>query len=301
MQWEGIVVEDLLMERLLTPGSKLERLWTGAKWAEGPVYFHEDDSLVWSDPPNNCMLKWTAIDGTRLFRSPSQYANGNYRDLEGRLVSCEHLGRRISRTEQDGLVVTLVGALNGKRLNSPNDLVVKSDGTIWFSDPDYGIMSNNEGYMAPSEIGANNVYCFDPISGILTIVADDFQKPNGLAFSPNEDKLYVADSARSHDPHGNHHIRVFNVKDGRTLENGQIFAVIEPGIPDGMRVDLYGNVFTSSGDSIQVYSNTGKRLGKIFVPETVSNCVFGGPKKTRLLITATSSIYAIDLNTSGAR
>lgn len=301
MQWDGIVVEDPLMEGLLTPNSKLERLWTGTKWAEGPVYFHEDDSLVWSDPPNNRMLKWSAQDGTRLFRSPSQYANGNYRDLQGRLVTCEHLGRRISRTEHDGHVVTLVGALDGKRLNSPNDLLVKSDGTIWFSDPDYGIMSNDEGYKAPSEIGSNNVYRFDPASGTLTVVAGDFQKPNGLAFSPSEDKLYIADSARSHDPNGNHHIRVFDVEDGRRLKNSRVFAVIEPGIPDGFRVDSRGNIFTSSGDSIQVFSEAGQRLGKIFVPETVSNCVFGGPKKTRLFITATSSIYAIDLNTSGAR
>lgn len=301
MHWDGIRVNDPLMERLVTPNSKLERLWTGAKWAEGPVYFHEDDSLVWSDPPNNRMLKWTAKGGTRLFRSPSQYANGNYRDLEGRLVTCEHLGRRISRTEHDGFVVTLVGMLDGKRLNSPNDLVVKSDGTVWFSDPDYGIMSNNEGYKAPSEIGSNNVYRFDPASGSLTIIADDFQKPNGLAFSPSEDKLYIADSARSHDPNGNHHIRVFDVEDGRTLNNGRVFAVIEPGIPDGLRIDSHGNIFTSAGDGIQVYSDQGKQLGKILVPETVSNCVFGGSGRTRLFITATSSVYAIDLNTSGAR
>jgi gluconolactonase len=301
MSWDGILVEDPLMERLLAPDSKLERLWSGAKWAEGPVYFHEDDSLVWSDPPNNRMLKWTAEGGVRLFRSPSQYANGNYRDLKGRLVSCEHLGRRISRTEHDGHVVTLVGLLDGKRLNSPNDLLVKSDGTVWFSDPDYGIMSNDEGYKAPSEIGSNNVYRFDPASGDLTIVADDFQKPNGLAFSPSEDRLYIADSARSHDPDGNHHIRVFDVEDGRRLKNGRVFAVIEPGIPDGLRIDRHGHIFTSAGDGIQVYSDAGKRLGKIFVPEAVSNCVFGSRERSRLFITATSSVYAIDLNTSGAR
>ena len=301
MPWDGILIEDPAMEPLLAPHSKLEQLWSGAKWAEGPVYFHEDDSLVWSDPPNNRMLKWTAAAGTRLFRSPSQYANGNYRDLEGRLVSCEHLGRRISRTEHDGHVVTLVGMLDGKRLNSPNDLLVKSDGTVWFSDPDYGIMSNDEGYTAPSEIGANHVYRFDPASGSLGIVADDFQKPNGLAFSPNEDRLYIADSARSHDPDGNHHIRVFDVEDGRRLKNGRVFAVIEPGIPDGFRIDRHGHVFTSAGDGIQVYSDAGKRLGKILVPEAVSNCVFGGRQRNRLFITATSSVYAIDLATSGAR
>jgi gluconolactonase len=296
MQREGIVIEDPAMQELLAPNAKLERLWTGAKWAEGPVYFHEDDSLLWSDVPNNRMFKWTTKDGTRLFRAPSQFANGNYRDLQGRLVTCEHLGRRISRTEPDGNVITLVGHFEGKRLNSPNDVTVKTDGTIWFTDPDYGIMSNDEGYKAPSEIGSNNVYRFDPVSGEVSVVADDFDKPNGLAFSPNADKLYISDSSRSHDPNGKHHIRVFDVRDGRHLENGRVFAVIEPGIADGLRIDPHGHVFTSAGDGIHVYSEAGKRLGKILVAEAVSNCTFGGPRPNRLFITATSSIYAIDLN-----
>ncbi|MCF8477160.1 MAG: SMP-30/gluconolactonase/LRE family protein [Pseudolabrys sp.] len=299
MQWEGIVIEDPSMEALLTPSSKLERLWTGSKWAEGPVYFHEDDSLVWSDVPNNRMFKWTKKDGTRIFRSPSQFANGNYRDLQGRLVTCEHLGRRISRTEPDGNVITLVSHIDGKRLNSPNDVTVKSDGSIWFSDPNYGIMSNDEGYMAPSEIGSNNVYRYDPISGEVSIVADDFEKPNGLAFSPNADKIYISDSSRSHDPNGRHHIRVFDVVDGRHLKNGRIFAEIEPGIADGFRIDRHGRIFTSAGDGIHLYSDTGRRLGKILTPEPVANCTFGGPEKNRLFITATSSVYAIDLNTTG--
>lgn len=299
MQWEGIAVEDPSMEELLVPGAKLARLWMGAKWAEGPVYFHEDDSLLWSDVPNNRMFKWTKQNGTRIFRAPSQFANGNYRDRQGRLVTCEHLGRRISRTEPDGNVITLVGHYHGKRLNSPNDVTVKTDGTIWFSDPNYGIMSNDEGYMAPSEIGSNNVYRYDPDSGEVSIVADDFEKPNGLAFSPQADKLYISDSSRSHDPNGKHHIRVFDVVDGRYLKNSRVFAVIEPGISDGFRIDRHGHVFTSAGDGIQVYSEAGKRLGKIFVPEAVSNCVFGGPDKSTLFITATSSVYAIDLKTTG--
>lgn len=299
MQWEGIAIEDPSMEGLLAPNSKLERLSTGSKWAEGPVYFHEDDSLLWSDVPNNRMFKWTRRDGTRIFRSPSQFANGNCRDLQGRLVTCEHLGRRISCTEPDGNVITLVGHFEGKRLNSPNDVTVKSDGTIWFSDPDYGIMSNREGYMAPSEIGSNNVYRFDPVSGELSVVADDFEKPNGLAFSPNADKLYISDSSRSHDPNGKHHIRVFDVVDGRFLKNSRVFAVIEPGLADGFRIDKRGHIFTSAGDGIHVYSNAGRRLGRIFVPETVANCAFGSRKKSTLFITATSSLYAIDLNTTG--
>jgi gluconolactonase len=299
MHDKDIVVENSSMKKLLAADARLERLWTGAKWAEGPVYFHEDDSLVWSDVPNNRMFKWTRKDGTRLFRAPSQFANGNYRDLQGRLVTCEHLGRRISRTEADGNVITLVGHHNGKRLNSPNDLTVKTDGTIWFSDPNYGIMSNDEGYMAPSEIGSNNVYRFDPISGEVSVVADDFEKPNGLAFSPDADKLYISDSSRSHDPNGRHHIRVFDVVDGRHLKNGRVFAVIEPGISDGLRIDEHGHVFTSAGDGIHVYSEAGKRLGKILVPEAVSNCTFGGPRRSRLFITATSSVYALELNTKG--
>jgi gluconolactonase len=299
MQWEGIVIEDPSMEGLLVPKSKLERLWTGSKWTEGPVYFREDDSLVWSDVPNNRMFKWTKKEGTRIFRSPSQFANGNYRDLQGRLVTCEHLGRRISRTEPDGNVITLVSHLDGKRLNSPNDVTVKSDGTIWFSDPNYGIMSNDEGYMAPSEIGSNNVYRFDPVSGELSIVADDFEKPNGLAFSPNADKLYISDSSRSHDPNGKHHIRVFDVVDGRFLNNSRVFAVVDPGIADGFRIDQHGHVFTSAGDGIHVYSSAGRRLGKISVPEAVANCTFGSPKKNKLFIAATSSIYVIDLDTIG--
>ncbi|NJN40496.1 MAG: SMP-30/gluconolactonase/LRE family protein [Gammaproteobacteria bacterium] len=299
MKREEIVIEDRSMEALLATNAGLERLWTGAKWAEGPVYFHEDDALAWSDVPNNRMFKWTRRDGARIFRAPSQFANGNYRDLQGRLVTCEHLGRRISRTEPDGNVVTLVGHFDGKRLNSPNDVTVRTDGTIWFSDPNYGIMSNNEGYMAPSEVGANNVYRFDPGSGEVSVVADDFEKPNGLAFSPNADKLYISDSSRSHDPDGKHHIRVFDVVDGRHLKNGRVFAVIEPGIPDGFRIDRHGNVFTSAGDGIQVYSEAGKLLGRILVPEAVSNCTFGGPQKNRLFITATSSVYAIDVGTTG--
>jgi gluconolactonase len=294
-----IVVEHPSMKGLLAPDARLERLWTGARWAEGPVYFHEDDSLVWSDVPNNRMLKWTRQEGARIFRAPSQFANGNHRDREGRLVTCEHLGRRISRTEPDGNVVTLCGHYDGRRLNSPNDVIVKPDGTIWFSDPDYGIMSNDEGYRAPSEIGSNNVYRLDPISGEVSIAADDFQKPNGLAFSPGADKLYISDSSRSHDPGGRHHIRVFDVVDGRHLRNGRVFAEIEPGIPDGLCIDRHGHVLTSAGDGIQVYSDAGRLLGRILVPEPASNCTFGGPDRSRLFITATSSVYAIDLATTG--
>lgn len=236
MALEHILIEDPQMRDLLSPNCRLERIWTGGKWIEGAVYLKAQDALVWSDIPNNRMLRWTAREGTTVFRAPSHFANGNTCDLQGRLVTCEHGRRLVSRTEPDGSVVTIVDRFQGQRFNSPNDLVVKSDETIWFTDPDYGIISDYEGYMAPSEIGSNNVYRFDPASSQAAIVASDFEKPNGLAFSPCETRLYVSDSSRSHDPNGRHHIRVFDVEDGRVLKNGSVFAEIEPGMPDGLRV-----------------------------------------------------------------
>ncbi|QND50779.1 SMP-30/gluconolactonase/LRE family protein [Phyllobacterium sp. 628] len=296
---DQIIIEDPRMQELLIPGAKLEKLWTGAIWGEGPVWWN-DCSVTWSDIPNNRMLRWSPGEGTTTYRSPSNHSNGHTRDREGRLVSCEHSGRRISRTEADGTVVTLVDSIDGKRLNSPNDVVVKSDGTIWFSDPPYGIMSDYEGVAADSEIGANHVYRFDPATNTITIASDDFEKPNGLAFSPDESLLYISDTSRSHDPDGNHHIRVFDVRDGWKLENGRVFAVIEPGLADGFRLDVHGNVFTSSGDSIQVFAPDGTRLGKILVPEVISNCTFGGPARNELFITASTSLYRINLATSGS-
>ena len=239
---------------LLRPGAKVERLATGALWSEGPVYLHEDDSVIWSDIPNNRLLRWSAKDGMTIWREPSNFENGHYRDLEGRLLSCEHGGRCISRTEPDGRKITLVDRYQGKRLNSPNDLVVKSDGTIWFTDPPYGILSDHEGYKAESELGDCYVFRFEPRTGDLTIVTDEVVEPNGLAFSPDERVLYVADTSAAFDPKGNHHIVAFDVVDGRRLQNGRIFAVINPGLADGFRVDVYGNVFTSSADSVQVYT-----------------------------------------------
>ena len=301
MSWENIEILDPKMEDLLLPDSRLERHCTGAIWSEGPVYFAEGDYVLWSDIPNNRMLKWSAAEGMTVFRAPSNFTNGHTRDREGRLVSCEHGGRRISRTEADGTVVCVVERYQGKRLNSPNDVVVKSDGTIWFTDPPYGIMSNEEGYQAESEIGASYVYRFDPASDELTVVANDFDKPNGLAFSPDEDLLYISDTGASHDPNGAHHIRVFDVVDGKSLTNGRVFAVVDPGLADGFRLDVQGNLYTSSEDSIQVYTAAGERIGKILVPEKIANCTFGGPDKNRLFIAASSSLYSITLNTHGVQ
>jgi len=293
---EGFEVYDERFRQMLPEGVELERHFTGTAWAEGPVYFSDGDYVVWSDIPNDRMMRWSISEGASVFREPAGYTNGNYRDRQGRLVSCEHGNRRISRTEPDGSVVTLVDRYDGNRLNSPNDLVVKSDGTIWFTDPPYGILSDHEGHKAESELGANYVFRFNPETGELRIVGDDFDRPNGLCFSPDESILYVADSGEPR------HIRAFDVVDGERISNGRIFAVVRPGMPDGFRVDTKGNLFTSAWDGIQVYSPEGELLGKVLVPEErTANCSFGGPDKSRLFITADRSLYSIKLNVTGAQ
>jgi gluconolactonase len=294
-----VVVEDPRMLNLVSPNAQLARLWTGAIWSEGPVWW-DDGGVTWSDIPNNRMLRWHPKDGGSVFRQPSNHANGHTLDREGRLVSCEHSGRRISRTETDGTIVTVVDRHLGRRLNSPNDVVVKSDGTIWFTDPSYGILSDDEGIKAESEIGSCHVYRFDPSTGELEIVADDFEKPNGLAFSPDESLLYISDTGFSHLENGPRHIRVFDVVDARRLTNSRTFADVRPGASDGFRIDIHGNLFSSSHDSIQVYSPDGVRLGKILVPEIIANCTFGGTDRNRLFITASSSLYVIDVLTQGS-
>ncbi|MEZ4669584.1 MAG: SMP-30/gluconolactonase/LRE family protein [Anaerolineae bacterium] len=298
---EQFEIFDDRFKALLLPDSKLEKLADGCIWAEGPVEL-ADGSIVWSDIPNNRMLRWSVTEGVSTFRQPSNYTNGNYRDLQGRLITCEHGGRRISRTEADGTVVTVVDNYHGRRLNSPNDLVVKSDGTIWFTDPAYGIMKGTkEGYEAPHELPGHFVYRFDPATNELTTVATDFAMPNGLAFSLDEQRLYIADTSLSHDPFGNHHVRVFDVVDGKRLANGRLFVEINPGIADGFRVDHNGYLYISSRDSIQVYTEDRVQLGKIMVPEPIANCTFAGPQKNRLYITASSSLYVITLNTRGVQ
>ena len=292
---------DPRFRELLKPGEKLERLATGAIWSEGPVYFHEEDSVLWSDIPNNRLLRWSAKEGMSVWRQPSNFENGHYRDLEGRLLSCEHGGRCISRTEPDGRKIVLVDRYQGKRLNSPNDLVVKSDGTIWFTDPPYGIISDREGYKAESELGDCYVFRFDPASGELSIVTNEMVEPNGLAFSPDEKILYIADTSSAFNPRPKHHITAFDVVDGRELRNSRGFALISPGMSDGFRVDVHGNIFTSSEDSVQVYARDGTHLGKILVPEKVGNLTFGGPHHDRLFIAASTSLYSLVVNTSGVQ
>jgi gluconolactonase len=294
-------VVDERFRYMMQGNAWVEKLHGGMLWAEGPVWFADGQYLLWSDIPNNVILQYAEGLGVRVWRHPSHNTNGHTRDREGRLVSCEHGGRRVSRTEHDGSYTVLVDRYKGKRLNSPNDVVVKSDGTIWFTDPPYGILSDYEGKKTKSAIGANYVYRFDPKTKSLTVVADDFDKPNGIAFSPDEKKLYVADTGGSHDPDGAHHIRVFDVIDGRKLARGRVFAEISPGLADGFRLDTDGNVWTSAGDGVHCFSPRGELLGKILVPEVVSNVCFGGPKRNRLFITATTSLYAAYVCQVGAQ
>jgi len=297
---EDFEIIDERFRHMIMGNAWVEKLHGGMLWAEGPVWFADGQYLLWRDIPNNVILQYCERLGVRVYRHPSNNTNGHTRDREGRLVSCEHGGRRVSRTEHDGSITVLVDRYKGQRLNSPNDVVVKSDGTIWFTDPPYGIMSEYEGHKTKSAIGANYVYRLDPKTGGLTVVADDFDKPNGVAFSPDERKLYIADTGRSHDPDGPHHIRVFDVVDGRKLAKGRVFAEISPGMADGFRLDTDGNVWTSAGDGVHCFSPRGDLLGKVLVPEVVSNVCFGGPKRNRLFITATTSLYAAYVGQVGA-
>ena len=290
---------DARFSDCLLGNCQVERLYQGTLWAEGPVYFCDGDFLLWSDIPNNRMMKWTPGAGVTVFRQPSNYSNGHTRDRQGRLVSCEHGTRRVTRTEWDGTITVLADSYQGKRLNSPNDVVVKSDGSIWFSDPPYGILSDYEGARAAGELDGSYLFRLDPESGALAIASDDFDKPNGLAFSPDERVLYVADTGRSHDPDGPHHIRAFDVDDAGHLSNDRVFAVCEIGLFDGFRIDEDGNLWTSAGDGVDCYGPDGTLLGRIKIGELVANLTFGGPKKNRLFITATTSLYALYVNRRG--
>lgn len=298
---QSIEYVDARFRRYILPNAGLERLYTGTLWAEGPVYFADGDFLLWSDIPNDRMLRWTPGNAVSVYRQPSQHANGHTRDRQGRLITCEHGSRRVTRTEYDGRITTLVDSYRGRRLNSPNDVIVRSDDSIWFTDPPYGILSDYEGHKAESELHANCVFRLDPDSGTLDVVADDFDKPNGLAFSPDESVLYISDTGRSHDPDGHHHIRAFDVASDGRLRNSRVLIEVDPGVPDGFRVDTDGNIWTSSGDGVHCYSPQGELLGKIRVPEVVSNLTFGGARRNRLFITATTSLYAVYIGQNGAQ
>ena len=292
---------DPRFRALVNGNAHLDLLYTGARWSEGPAWFGAARSLVWSDIPNDRQLRYDETDGSvSVFRSPANYSNGNTVDRQGRQVSCEHGARRVTRTEPDGTITVIADRFEGKRFNSPNDVVVKSDNSIWFTDPTYGIDSDYEGHKSPSEIGRSNVYRVDPGTGAVTAVITDMIKPNGLAFSLDESKLYVADTGRTHGEQHPKHIRVFDVK-GNTVSGGREFADCTAGLFDGFRLDVGGRIWTSAGDGVHCYEPDGTLIGKILVPEVVANVCFGGLKRNRLYICATTSLYAIYLMTNGAK
>lgn len=291
--------------RLISTTATLQRLHTGLIWSEGPAYFPALRSLIFSDVPGNILLRYDECNGqTSVFRSPSSHGNGNTVDRQGRLITCEQQTRRVTRTEHDGTITVLVDrAENNKRFNSPNDIVVRSDDSIWFTDPTYGIDSDYEGDKGESEIGGNFVYCLK--DGQLHVVARDFEQPNGLVFSPDEKRLYIVDTGRTHRPvDGPAHIRVFNIgDDGVSLTGGEVFAECQTGLYDGLRVDALGNIWTSAGEGVSCYDGqTGTLIGRIRVPELVANvCFGGGVKRNVLYICATTSLYAIRLAVNGCK
>ncbi|GAA0413461.1 SMP-30/gluconolactonase/LRE family protein [Microbispora corallina] len=275
----------------------LERLHTGSRKTEGPAYFPAGRYLVWSDIPNDRLLRWDETTGTvGVFRHCSGYANGNTVDRQGRLITCEQGNRRVTRTEHDGTVTVLADRYQGKRLNSPNDVVVRADGTIWFTDPSYGIFSDYEGNKGDSEFGgACYVFRLDPATGDLRVVADDFCRPNGLAFAPDEQRLYIADTRQEPS-----HIRVFDVTTEGTLTGGKIFAECDNGRFDGLRVDDAGRVWAAAWDGVHCFDTDGTLIGKLRLPESVANLTFGGPKRNHLFVTAGTSVYALRVAVNGA-
>lgn len=280
--------DEAEFKKVVSATAKVEKLAGGFRFTEGPVWLEKGGGyLVFSDIPANELKKWT-LEGVTTFRNPSQNANGNTVDLQGRLVSAEHSGRRVSLTVEENKIETIVDQFEGKKFNSPNDVVVKSDGTYWFTDPDYGLGGK------PREMAGNWVFRHDPKSKTTIALVKDFDKPNGLCFSPDESKLYVADSGKPR------HIRVFDVKEGGVAE-GKVFCEIDKGGPDGIRADAAGRIFSSAGDGVHVFSPGGKLIGKILVPEAPANLCFGGKEFKTLYITARTGLYKIDLETTGHR
>jgi gluconolactonase len=303
----AVEVVDPRFAKCKVGNAAVERLYTGTRWAEGPVWFADGRYVLFSDIPNNRILRWLEDTGeVSVFRSPSNYSNGNSRDRQGRLITCEHDSRRVTRTEYDGTITVLIDHFQGKKLNAPNDIAVHSDGAIWFTDPGYGIMSNYEGHKASFELPAN-VYRLDPKTGEATVVASDMDKPNGLCFSPDEKKLYIADTGAPKQPSDAHPIRVYDVVDGVRLKNDRQFANLAPGSSDGIRCDVEGNVWSAAGwagegfNGVHVFAPDGALIGKIHLPETCANLCFGGAKRNRLFMAASQSLYAVYVETQGAQ
>jgi gluconolactonase len=282
--------------------AKLERLFTGCRWAEGPAYFAAGKHLIWSDIPNDRLMRYDETDGSvSVFQSPCGHQNGHTVDRAGRLIACEHSGRCVSRIEHDGARTVLADRFEGQRLNSPNDVVVAADGAVWFTDPTYGIDSDYEGIAAPSEIGASNVYRIDPVSGAVAAVITDRLRPNGLAFSPDGTTLYVSDTGRTHRADWPVTITAYPMAaGGRHVGPGRPFATLEDSFYDGLRCDQHGNVWTSAGTGVHCHAPDGTLIGEIPIGEIVSNLCFGGPRRNRLYITAQTSLYALFVNTAGA-
>lgn len=291
-------VRDDRFRDLVHPMSKLEPIGQGFTWTEGPVWFGDHDCLLFSDIPSQRIMRWSDTGGLSVYRWPSGFNNGNTRDRQGRLIGCRHGFRDVVRTEWDGSLTVLADRFEGKRLNSPNDVVVGGDGAVWFTDPTYGIISNFEGYRAEPEQARRGVYRLSPDGG-LSLVADDFAQPNGLCFSPDETRLYIAESGSSHDDRVPPVIRQFAV-DGGVLRDEGVFATIDRGLPDGLRCDVEGNVWSSAADGVYCFAPDGTLLGKILVPEVVSNLCFGGPDGQRMFITATSTVYRVFVDVKGA-
>jgi len=303
MLTKDFVVYDDRFRSLAMGNVHVETLATGCRWAEGPAYFPAGKYLIWSDIPNDRLMRYDETDGSvSVFATPCNNQNGHTVDMEGRLVACEHLGRAVSRIEHDGSRKVLADRFEGKKLNAPNDVVVKSDGSIWFTDPTYGIDGEYEGDKAESEIGACNVYRIDPVTGAVAAVVTDMVRPNGLAFSPDESILYVADTGLSHFADCSPDIRAYPVAaDGKSVGAGRAFATSDIGMFDGFRVDIHGNIWSSCGDGVNCYAPDGTLIGKIKIPEVVANVEFGGRKRNRLYICGTTSLYAVYLNTQAAK
>lgn len=292
---DGFEILDARFASMVLPNAPLQLLAEGFRWLEGPVWFDDHQVLLFSDTPNDRIMRWTAA-GVSVFRSPSHFSNGQTRDRQGRLITCSHQHRNITRTELDGSISVLVDRFEGKRLNSPNDVVVQSDGSIWFTDPHYGINTDYEGGKQGAELPAL-VYRLDA-DGALNIVADDFDGPNGLCFSPDETLLYISESGKQFADQPRRTIRVFEVR-GKSLGSGAMFHKVAPGYADGIRCDEAGNIWSSAGDGVHCISPEGVLLGKILVPFPVSNLTFGGRNRSRLFVCAGQRLYAIYTNTRG--
>jgi len=301
----AVEVCDARFRPYVLGSAALERLYTGARWTEGPVWFGDGRYLLFSDIPNNRMLKWCEIDqSVSTFRSDSNNSNGNTRDRQGRLITCEHSSRSVTRTEHDGTIATLADSFEGKRLNAPNDVVVHPDGGIWFTDPGYGILWNYEGRKAEFEL-PTNVYRIAPDLKELTVVTSDLEKPNGLCFSPDYRKLYISDTGVTHKEGHPRVIESYDVVGTSSLENRQVFYDMGNAMSDGFRCDIDGNIWTSAGwsgeggDGVVVLAPSGEKIGMIHTPEPVSNLCFGGVKRNRLFITAGQSLYSLYTDAQG--